>query len=111
MPIPVLNSTRLYECPSCGFQHTSTTPGRQTPTHVCPRQRGLSVPLVAVLNGDSLPSGSARHVAVERQDFIGNERGVTHDDTGRAVMAVRTERADGSNDCRIFAPIAQSATS
>ena len=47
-----------------------------------------------------------RHMPVERADYIGRERGVRHDNRGRAVMAVRTERADGSNDTAVFAPTA-----
>ena len=47
-----------------------------------------------------VPAGTkAKVTAVEREDYIGN------DNVGR-VMAVKTERSDGSNDVAVFAPTA-----
>jgi len=43
--------------------------------------------------------------AVEREDYVGNEQ-VQLDPTGRPVMAVITEREDGSNDVSVYAPTA-----
>lgn len=63
------------------------------------------VPYVEV-HGVEFKKHSARHVAVGREDYEGDEKGVTHDGDGRAVMAVRTERADGSYDTHVFAPAA-----
>ena len=48
----------------------------------------------------------ARHVLVERGDFIGSEKGIRYDADGRAIMSVTTEKADGTNDLTIFAPTA-----
>ena len=74
--------------------------------HPCARMAGLQVPLVQVTHNRGIRAGDVRHVAVERQDWIGQDVGVRRDSDGRAVMAVVTERADGSNDCHVFAPIA-----
>jgi hypothetical protein len=102
-----------FECPSCGVQQ-AWQPGDRVPPpghsttklHSCPSQRGLSVPLVWVTSNFGLRRGQIRSVAVEREDYVGAERGVAHDDRGRAVSAVRVERADGSNDTAVFAPTA-----
>lgn len=102
-----------WECATCGHQE-ARRPGDRVPPpgysssklHPCPRQHGLSVPLVWVTTNFGIRRGSIRAVAVEREDYVGSERGVTRDDTGRAVAAVRTERADGSNDTSVFAPTA-----
>jgi hypothetical protein len=48
----------------------------------------------------------SRHILVERGDFIGREHGISYDTDGRAIMSVVTERADGTNDCTVFAPTA-----
>ncbi len=104
MSLPLLDPTKRWECPSCGHQHVTREARPHTPMHPCPRLKGVIAPYVEVT--DALVKHSVRHVVVEREDFIGNELGVATDDEGRAVMAVRTERADGSNDCHVFAPLA-----
>lgn len=96
---------RRFECPSCGRQETSRQTGAVTIGHACPKVAGLSVPYVEVM-GSELRKHSVRHVVVERGDWIGDERGVMRDIEGRAVMAVHTERADGSHDTQVFAPSA-----
>ena len=109
----VLEVAGGWECPSCGHQDAHR-PGERVPApgmstsrlHPCPVQRGLNVPLVWVTTNAGLRRGLIRHVAVERGDYIGSERGITHDNRGRAVMAVRTERGDGSNDVSVNAPTA-----
>lgn len=67
--------------------------------HACLAMGGLTSPLV--------PEGSrARVIAVEREDYVGQED-VQYDwNTGRAVMAIVTERPDGSNDTAVLAPTA-----
>lgn len=100
---------RHWECPSCGRQHVSRDPRPHTPTHVCPELSGLSAPFVEVLEGQSLKKNSVRHKIKEREDYIGDEVGVIIKD-GRPVMALDTERSDGSNDTRIFPPVAQPNT-
>lgn len=106
MHTPILESERHWECPSCGYQTTTTRGGIITPMHACPKQTGLQMPLVQVLDNGGLKAGTVRHVVVERQDMIGPNEVVLLDDQGRAIQAVRTERADGSNDCHVFAPLA-----
>lgn len=106
MNVPVLDSTRRWQCPSCDATHVTKTPAVITPLHPCRGQKGLSVPYVEVVKGTELRKNSTRHVAVERGDYIGDESGVVHDGDRRAVMAVRTEREDGSYDCHVFAPVA-----
>lgn len=103
--VPLLDPTKHWECPSCGRQHVTKTAQVTSELHACPAQHGLAVPFVEV-TGSELKRGTVRHVAVERGDYVGSEVGVRHDSEGKAVMAVRTERADGSNDVHVFAPSA-----
>lgn len=105
-----LNTERWWECPSCGHQARTTRAGIITPMHRCAAVAGLEVPLVQVLHNGGIRRGEVRHVAVERGDMIGQERGVLVDGKGRAIQAVVTERADGSNDCHVFAPVATATT-
>ena len=104
-PVP-LHAERWWECPSCGHQARTTRGGIITPMHRCPRMAGLEVPLVQVLHNGGIRPGDVRHVVVEREDMIGQERGVLLDSRGRAIQAVVTERWDGTNDCHVFAPTA-----
>jgi hypothetical protein len=103
--VALLDPTKRWECPSCELQHVTREPRPHTPMHPCRAQRGLTVPFVEV-HGRELAKHSVRHVPVERGDYVGAERGVTLDSDGRAIQAIRTERADGSNDCHVLAPIA-----
>lgn len=93
-----LDPTRWWECPSCGHQTTTTDTRPISPMHQCPKHNGIDVPLVQVHDNHGLTG--VRHVIVERGDYIGDEKGAT------GTMAVRTERADGSNDLAVFAPVA-----
>lgn len=88
-----------WECPSCGIQHVSRAARRQQARHACQARAGIDVPLVEVVNNHGLRG--VRHVIVERGDYIGGEHARPD-----GVMAVRTERSDGSNDCVVFAPTA-----
>jgi hypothetical protein len=63
-------------------------------------------PYVPVQSNAGLPSGSVRHVVMGREDYEGEALGLRRDADGRPIMAIRTERADGSNDCHVFAPTA-----
>lgn len=96
---------RRWQCPSCGAQHVTREARPHTPMHTCRALRGLSAPFVEVVGSD-LPKHATRHVVVEREDWVRSEL-VQTDGEGRPVMAVRTERADGSNDCHVFAPTAR----
>lgn len=66
--------------------------------HTCRALGGISAPLV--------PDGSDVRVrAVEREDYIGQEI-VQLDANGRPIMAVITDRPDGSYDTAVMAPTA-----
>lgn len=106
--VPILEAPeRRWECPTCGRQHVTREHRPHTPMHHCAGLAGLWTPFVAV-HGRELARHSVRHVAVEREDYVAGERGIRYAD-GRAVMAIRVERADGSNDCHVFAPVATAA--
>lgn len=86
-----------WECPNCTV--TDRTRGMPNRIHCCSGMAGLLAPLV--------PAGSGARVrAVERQDYVGTEH-VTLDGNGRPVMALVTDRPDGSNDVHVFAPAAR----
>jgi hypothetical protein len=87
-----------WECPNCPV--TDVTVGQPNRFHPCPGMGGMLAPLV--------PAGSgARVFAVEREDYVGRERAhAQRDADGRYVMAVVTERPDGSNDVMVNAPTA-----
>lgn len=99
MAVPLLNAEKRWECPSCGGQHVTHEPRPHVPMHPCKGLGGLLAPFVEV-HGD-LVKGSVQHRVVEREDYVGDEQGVPMID-GRPIMAVRTERADGSNDVHVF---------
>lgn len=89
-----------WECPNCTQRATSNAP-QQVPFHACRGLHGFNVALV--------PEGSRSHVrAVHREDYVGNEESLTYDSDGRPVMAIVTERPDGSNDCVVLPPTATS---
>jgi len=92
-------ATRDWRCPNCGLtvRLPVSVPNRY---HPCPRLRGLTAPLV--------PAGvRARVYLVEREDYEGADHGRTQLDPElrRPVMSIVTERADGSNDAIVFAPV------
>lgn len=105
----LLDPSRRWECPSCNRQLKTDRPVTQIPLHPCKEQRGLMVPFVEV-HGVELPKHAARHVVVERGDWVGSEH-VQTDGEGRPVMAVRTERPDGSYDTHVLAPAATATRS
>jgi len=102
----LLNPERHWECVSCGRQLKTIDHRVTTPLHPCASFNGLEVPYTEVPPGqEKLAKHTARHVLREREDYVGQERGVLMVN-GRAVMAMATERPDGSNDLRVFAPMA-----
>jgi hypothetical protein len=98
----VLDPTRYWQCPTCDAQHITRTAQVTTPGHACPQLAGLSVPYVECPDQRQVDGARVRHRVIERADFVGREHGVRHDGNGRAVMAVHTERADGSHDTTVF---------
>lgn len=93
-----------WECPACHQRDVTTEPGAHSRMHPCGAMGGLTVPMVEV-GPDGLGRHAARHVLVEREDSLNGDTAPT-DEHGRPIMAVRTERADGSNDCTVYAPTA-----
>lgn len=87
---------QLWHCPNC--DSAARTVDAKIPYHPCRGLAGLMAPLVR--DGER-----AKVVAVEREDYVGNEL-VQTDANGRPVMAVVTTRDDGQ-DCRVLAPTAQ----
>lgn len=89
---------RHWACPNCSFTDVTHEAQPHTRYHACVGLKGLTAPMI--------PAGTKVRVsAVEREDYIGTEQ-VQTDIEGRPVMAVVTEREDGSNDVAVFAPTA-----
>lgn len=96
--IPVLVAPeQRWSCPNCTV--TDVTRGETNRFHPCAGLAGITAPMV-------LAGTDVRVFAVERQDYVGREI-VQYDGNGRPVMAVVTERADGSNDVMVNAPTAR----
>jgi hypothetical protein len=93
----IINAEQRWVCPNCPA--TARTVGQPNRFHDCRALGGLSAPLV-------LDGVDCKVVAVEREDYIGREDVQTAN--GRPVSSVRVERADGSNDCIVYAPTARS---
>lgn len=93
----LLDATKNWECPSCLARYQTKEARPHVPMHPCPKL-GIIAPYVEV-------GERARHLVVEREDYVGDEL-VRHSLDGRPIMAVRTERWDGSNDCHVMAPTA-----
>ena len=93
MNVPVLTPTeQRWTCPNC----TQTAVTRYPPGtvaaeyHACRGLKGLNAPMV--------PDGmDAKVEAVPWQDMLHGER-PQRDGEGRATSAIKTTRADGSND-------------
>lgn len=103
MAVPMLDSVRVWECPSCGFRKRTTQPGAITPMHPCSEHDGLDIPLQQA--GRHGTVGPAHKIKViERGDWVGAEQ-VQHG----GIMAVHSYRPDGSHDTVVFAPTATAA--
>lgn len=88
----ILNPIRRWYCPNCKQTSITHEAVPHTRFHSCVGLHGLAAPM--------LPEGERAQVrAVEREDYIGDSN------AGR-VMAVITDRPDGSNDTAVFAPTA-----
>lgn len=89
---------RRWYCPNC--KQTSITREAQPHTrfHACAGLKGLSAPFIE-------EGVKVQVTAIEREDYAGEEMLQT-DDTGRPMMAVRTDYADGHNDVAVLAPTA-----
>jgi hypothetical protein len=90
-----------WYCPQCGKTDRTNNPKPHTRYHICPKLKGMSAPMVE-------QGVDAKLVLVERGDYEGEDTGRTQltPEGKRPVMALRTERADGSNDVIVYAPTA-----
>ena len=99
---PVLHSTRIVYCPSCGYEDQVSDPHVEpgqmvTHHHNCRHLGGNLVPLA---NKGTL----AVHIVREREDYINGEH-VLYDGFGRPIMAVNLLREDGM-EANVFVPCA-----
>ena len=90
--------TKYWACPDCDVVDRTQRSEVESRMHNCGAYGFMTVPLVQVNRADDKPD--ARHTLLEREDYVGNEVGV-----GR-YMSIRTERADGSYDQAVYAPVA-----
>ena len=88
-----------WYCPRCSATDQTRIAGPHDRMHVCPRLRMLTVPMVR-------RGVDAMIELNEPEDYIGNEQVRRDPELGRPVMNIVTTRADGSNDCMVFAPTA-----
>lgn len=88
---------RWWHCPSCDSRDRTEEANPHTRFHSCPAFNFNSIPLIEVSSSDAKADG--RQLAVEREDYIGKSN-------AGPIASIRTERADGSNDCTVLAPSA-----
>ena len=93
---------REWGCPNCASRQQTREAAPHVRFHPCPGLKGVLAPMIEV-------GVRARVIAVVREDYVGAERGITYDDDKRPIMSVVTERPDGSNDCAVFAPVAEAS--
>lgn len=94
--IPLLTPERRWACPNCSTEDVTHEARPHTRFHACPGLHGLTAPMIAA-------GTKAKVTAVEREDYIGEDKVFLHH--GRPIMAVATERNDGT-DRAVFAPTA-----
>lgn len=99
--VPILQPEHRWECPTCGLQHVTRDARPHVPMHPCSGLGGFLAPFARVDGSDLV---GVTHRIIERGDYIGNET-VAVDDTGRPVMAIHTEHADGY-DTHVYAATA-----
>lgn len=88
----IVTPVHHWVCPNCTVESVTHEAQPHTRFHICTGLNGLTAPMVEA-------GTKVQVTAVEREDYIGTEN------AGR-VMAVKTERFDGSNDVAVFAPTA-----
>ena len=92
----------LWECPSCGLRDQTREARPHSRMHSCKTLAGLTTPMQRVERFDQL---RLHHRVIERGDYVGAEI-VRLDGNQRPVMALHTERPDGSHDTTVYAPTA-----
>lgn len=97
-PVLIDPKPQDWYCPSCRQTDRTVNAKPHTRFHPCPKHGMLTMPFLPV-------EMDAKFVVREREDYIGKED-VFLSPEGRPVASVSTERADGSNDLRVYAPTA-----
>ena len=97
MSVAVLQPQTHWVCPNCTLEQVTVETRPHTRYHACPGLYGMTAPMIEV-------GKKVKVYAVERQDYVGKEI-VTLDARGRPIMAVVTERENGT-DALVFAPLA-----
>lgn len=102
MTAVLVTPVRRWACPNCKQTAITREAKPHARFHICAGLKGLTAPLIE--------EGTRVQVsAVEREDYVGSEL-VQTDETGRPIMAVRTDYADGRNDVAVMAPTATGGT-
>ena len=94
MATAVLSRQTLWSCPNCNLRDRTNESRPHSRMHACAGLKGMLAPMVE----DGV---RCKVEAVERGDYVGDEKGLRFDGEGRAIMAVRTVRDDGI-DCAVF---------
>lgn len=92
----IINAEQHWVCPNCPA--SAVTVGQPNRFHDCAALGGFTTPMV-------LEGVDCKVVALEREDYLSGED--VRWANGRPVSSVRVERADGSNDCFVYAPTAK----
>lgn len=100
MDIPILSPRHEWACPNCSARDVTTVAQPHTRYHDCPGLAGISAPMVPAAE---VEQRKTRVRAIEREDYVGRTS-VTTDENGKVIMAVETERSDGSTDLAVQAP-------
>lgn len=87
-----------WACPNCKTTAITRDARPHTRFHSCPGLKGITAPLVE-------EGTKVKVSAMEREDYVGAEKAQV-DETGRPIMAVRTDYQDGRNDLAVLAPVA-----
>lgn len=100
MNVPILNPRKEWACPNCPAQDVTLEARPHTRYHTCPGLGGISAPMIPAVE---VEQRTTRVRAIEREDYAGRSI-VEVDESGKAIMAVETERSDGSTDLAVLAP-------
>jgi len=96
--LPLIMRETRWSCPNCTQTALTTQAQPHTRFHQCRGLHGLTAPLTE-------DGTRCRIYAVERDDYVSGEAVQLAPGDGRPYMSVITERADGSNDCTVYAPL------
>jgi hypothetical protein len=99
--VPLLVAEQRWSCPNCPLETVTRYPPGMVAAeyHPCRGLKGLNAPMV-------LAGTAAKVEAVPWGDMLHGEL-AQRDGEGRPTSAIRTERADGSNDITVLAPSAR----